>query len=182
MSSPAAEIVTLDLQNAGSSSLTAGVSTLGQVFQRGDVPGGVGVVGSIGGQPVGVQMDVKSRHEDGSVKFAVVSVERPALAAGSEATVVLSTGTAVAQPAVNLATVSQQHSLVVTLTPQGSSSLGSAPITVDVLAALRKGLADGSASVWQSGPLASQARVEVDVPGSMRLKFDVTAFKDGQIS
>ncbi|NJN05560.1 MAG: hypothetical protein HC814_03025, partial [Rhodobacteraceae bacterium] len=64
----------------------------------------------------------------------------------------------------------------------GSSSLGSAPITVDVLAALRKGLADGSASVWQSGPLASQARVEVDVPGSMRLKFDVTAFKDGQIS
>jgi Ca2+-binding RTX toxin-like protein len=127
-------------------------------------------------------MDVKSRWEDGSVKFAVLSAERPALAAGQEVELALSRGTPVSAPAVNLATVSQGHSFVVELTPSGASSLGAQKITVDVLSALRDALASGKASYWQQGPLASQARVEVDVPGSMRLKFDVTAYKDGQIS
>jgi Ca2+-binding RTX toxin-like protein len=127
-------------------------------------------------------LDVKSRWEDGSVKFAVVSAERPALAAGQEVELALSRGTPVSAPAVNLATVSQGHSFVVELTPSGASSLGAQKITVDVLSALRDALASGKASYWQQGPLASQARVEVDVPGSMRLKFDVTAFRDGQIS
>jgi Ca2+-binding RTX toxin-like protein len=176
------QIVTVDLHNAGSASLSSGIATFGQVFAMGDVPAGSGVVGSISGQAVAVQLDVKTRHADGSVKHAVVSVERPALGAGQEVQLDLSLGSAAAGPAVNLAAASQGHSFVVELTPQGSSSLGSSKVTVDVLAALRQALTDGTASVWQSGPLASQARVEVDLPGSMRLKFDVTAYKDGQIS
>ncbi|MBO1076760.1 carbohydrate-binding domain-containing protein, partial [Roseomonas marmotae] len=40
----------------------------------------------------------------------------------------------------------------------------------------------GTASVWQDGPLASQARVEMTLEGSQRLIFDVTAFKDGTLS
>jgi Ca2+-binding RTX toxin-like protein len=53
---------------------------------------------------------------------------------------------------------------------------------VDVLAALRDALAAGTASAWQQGPLATQARVEVDLPGSQRLLFDVTLFRDGNFS
>jgi hypothetical protein len=57
-----------------------------------------------------------------------------------------------------------------------------ATIQVDVLDALRKSLAGGSADYWQKGALASSARVEVDLPGSLRLEFDVTAYKGGGIS
>jgi Ca2+-binding RTX toxin-like protein len=175
----------LALQNAGSAALSSGVAVFGQVFVEGDVPLGAGVTGVIGGQAVGVQLDVKSRHEDGSVKMAVVSVERPVLSAGQEVKLELGLGSAAAGPKVNLASVSQGHSFVVELSPKPidgvASQLGSQKITVDVLAALRDALANGTASVWQEGPLASQARVEIDLPGSMRLKFDVTAYKDGQI-
>ncbi|MBP0496574.1 hypothetical protein J5Y10_27625, partial [Roseomonas sp. SG15] len=54
--------------------------------------------------------------------------------------------------------------------------------SIDVLDALRHALADGSASFWQSGPLASQARVEIPLEGSQRLVFDVTAYKGGGLS
>jgi Ca2+-binding RTX toxin-like protein len=180
-----APLTSLALQNAGSAALSSGVAVFGQVFVEGDVPLGAGVTGVIGGQAVGVQLDVKSRHEDGSVKMAVVSVERPVLSAGQEVKLELGLGSAAAGPKVNLASVSQGHSFVVELSPKPidgvASQLGSQKITVDVLAALRDALANGTASVWQEGPLASQARVEIDLPGSMRLKFDVTAYKDGQI-
>ncbi|MFN0186090.1 MAG: hypothetical protein ACKVQR_19925, partial [Aquabacterium sp.] len=184
MSVPSANAITqFRFENSGAQLLGEGVATLGQSFAKGDVPPGSSVAASIEGVGIGLQMDVKSRWEDGSVKFAVLSVERPELTAGGAAGVVLSkVAAAAAGPAVDLAAVSTAHSLVVDLTPTGASSLGQSKITVDVLDALRKGLADGSASFWQKGELASQARVEIDLPGSMRLKFDVTAYKDGQLS
>jgi Ca2+-binding RTX toxin-like protein len=57
---------------------------------------------------------------------------------------------------------------------------GRAPLQVDVIAALNDAIAAGTASFWQRGDLATQARVSVLVPdSSMRLVFDVTAFKGG---
>ncbi|WP_291298706.1 carbohydrate-binding domain-containing protein [Elioraea sp.] len=166
------------MQNAGTGTLQAGVTTMGQVFQPGDVPAGQSLIAKIGATTVPVQVDVKTTHPDGSIKMAVLSFERPMLGAGTSVDVVLEKAAApAAQPVVNLAAVSSQHSLMVELTPTGQPK-----ITIDVMDALRDALADGSASIWQKGPLATQARVEVDVPGSMRLKFDVTAFKDGNIS
>ncbi|QYU68502.1 DMT family transporter [Leptolyngbya sp. 15MV] len=54
---------------------------------------------------------------------------------------------------------------------------------MDVLAALRTAIADGKASFWQDGALASQARVEIPIDGTaMRLVFDVTAFAGGGLS
>lgn len=174
----AAAIVGLTLQNAGAGPLQAGVTTLGQVFQAGDVPAGQGLVARIGGSTVPVQLDVKTTHPDGSVKMAVLSFERPPLSAGTAVAVSLEKAAAAPAAApVDLAAVSTKHSLTVELTPAGQGK-----ISIDVMDALRDALAKGSASPWQAGPLATQARVEVDLPGSLRLKFDVTAFKDGQIS
>jgi Ca2+-binding RTX toxin-like protein len=173
-----ATIVGLTLQNAGTGSLQAGVTTLGQIFQAGDVPAGQGLVARIGGVSVPVQLDVKTTHPDGSAKMAVLAFERPALSAGTSTAVTIEKAPApTTQAPVDLAAVSARHALVVELTPAGQGK-----ITVDVMDALRDALADGTASLWQKGPLATQARVEVDLPGSLRLKFDVTAFKDGQIS
>lgn len=174
----AAQVVGLTLQNAGAATLQAGVTTMGQVFKQGDVPAGQALVATINGSAVPVQVDVKTTYPDGSIKMAVLSFERPALPSGATVDVMLGKAPAPsAQPAVNLAAVSQQHALSVEFTPVGQQK-----ITIDVMDALRDALADGTASVWQKGPLASQARVEIDLPGSMRLKFDVTAFKDGNIS
>ncbi len=174
----ATEIVGLTLQNAGVATLKAGVTTLGQVFEQGDFPSGQTLVARIGNATVPVQVDAKTTHPDGSIKMAVLSFERPALSAGASVEVTLEKGAPQASAkAVDLASVASQHSLVVELAPQGGSV-----VRIDVLDALKKALADGSASVWQKGALATEARVEVDLPGSMRVAFDVTAYKDGQIS
>jgi Ca2+-binding RTX toxin-like protein len=173
-----AAIVGLTLQNAGTGSLQAGVTTLGQIFQAGDVPSGQGLVARIGGATVPVQIDVKTTHPDGSAKMAVLAFERPGLSAGTSTAVSIEKAPAPSSQAqVDLTAVSAKHALVVELTPAGQGK-----ITIDVMDALRDAVADGSASLWQKGPLATQGRVEVDLPGSLRLKFDVTAFKDGQIS
>lgn len=175
-----AEIVGLSFQNAGAGTLAAGVATFGQAFVRGDVPAGAGhLTARLGtGEVVPVQMDVKTRYEDGSVKFAVLSVERPEMAAGATLELALSAaggGPAPAAAPVDMAAALSARSFAVDIT-----TAAGATTTVDVFARLQQALADGTAQVWQSGPLAAQARVEVDMPGSQRLLFDVTVFQDGE--
>lgn len=171
-------IVDISLENAGKAALDGGIATFGQVFNQGDLPAGQTLVAMVGGRPVPVQLDVTSRHPDGSVKMAVVSVERPELAAGASIDVTLARSAAApVQEAVDLGAVATQHSVTVDITPAGQRK-----ITIDVMDALRDALADGTASFWQEGPLATQARIEIDLPGSQRVIFDVTAFKDGEIS
>ena len=53
------------------------------------------------------------------------------------------------------------------------------PVHVDLAGAMRAALADGTASWWQKGPLASQARVTVPISGSFYIQADITAFADG---
>ncbi|MBC9180483.1 hypothetical protein IBL25_26415, partial [Roseomonas ludipueritiae] len=121
-----------------------------------------------------VQLDVKTTYADGSAKMAVVSLARPDLAAGARVDVVLSEAAAPAGgAAVDLAAALSAHSMTVDMTGSGAHA------SIDVMAALQQALKDGSASFWQEGPLATQARVEVPLEGSQRLVFDVTAFKGG---
>jgi hypothetical protein len=171
----AGEIVGLTLQNAGAGVLAAGVATFGQAFLAGDVPAGSSLVARIGGALVPVQMDAKTFHPDGSVKFAVLSLLRPELAAGESVAVTFAAAPGgAAAPAIDLDAALAGRSFVVEITPAGGPRQ-----QIDVLAALRQGLADGSASFWQQGPLATEARVAVDLPGSQRLVFDVTVFQGG---
>jgi hypothetical protein len=161
-------------ENAGKGILAAGYSSFGQVFAPGEVKAGQGLSASLNGQSLPVQMDVKTTYADGSVKMAVLTLARPELAVGQSVQLTLAPGAAAAAVPLDLAAGLAGHQFSVAL--QG----GQGPATqVDVLAALKTALANGTASVWQSGPLASQARVEVQVPGSQRLVFDVTLFADG---
>jgi Ca2+-binding RTX toxin-like protein len=173
------DIVGLAFQNAGAATLQGGITTFGQVFQAGDMPAGGQLTARVGGVEVAVQMDVKTRYEDGSVKMAILTMERPTLAAGQQVDVILHQGSGgAAGPAVDLAAVTRAHSFVVDLAVTGKPAM-----QVDVLAALRQALADGTASLWQEGPFATQARVDVLVPNtSMRMVFDVTAYASGEIA
>ena len=167
------DIVNLTFQNAGASTLGAGVATLGQVFLPGEVPAGSGLIATSSSGNLAVQLDVKTRYADGSVKMAVLSIDRPDIAAGGHLDVTLANGTSASSSALDLSKALAGHSFQVDV------SVGGAHTGVDVLAALQKGLADGSATFWQQGELATQARVEVPLDGSQRMIFDVTAYKDG---
>jgi hypothetical protein len=168
--------INLTLENAGEELLAGGVTVFGQVFKPGEVAAGAGLTALVSGRRVAAQMDVKSTYEDGSVRMAVVSLERPDLAPGAEAAVVLQTGTAPAAAPVDLAEALAGHALAVDLTGAAGA------LHVDVLEALSAALANGTASFWQQGPLASQARVEIPLEGSQRLVFDVTAYRGGGLS
>lgn len=169
----------ISLNNAGASALSSGVTTFGQAFAAGEVASGSGLVAQLaGGGSLPVQMDVKTRWPDGSVKFAVLTLERPDLAAGRSLDLSLAAAAPPAAPAIDLAQALAGREIGVTLAFEGGRSLA-----VDVDAALREALAAGRASLWQEGPLATQGRVEIAVPGtSLRLVFDVTAFKGGGLS
>ena len=59
-------------------SQTNAAATFGQAFAQGDVPNGQTVVAkTASGATVPVQMDVKARHADGSVRHAVLTVQLP---------------------------------------------------------------------------------------------------------
>jgi Ca2+-binding RTX toxin-like protein len=172
----AGDIVGLGLQNAGAGPLAAGVATFGQAFQQGDLPAGATLVARIGGQDVPVQLSVKTTHPDGSVKTAVIAVARPELPPGGVAEVTFSAGPpAPPAPPVDIAASLAGRSFTVDITPQNGTTQ-----QIDVINALTTAIANGTASFWQKGPLASEARISIDLPGSQRLLFDVTVFADGQ--
>ena len=159
-------------QNAGEQLLTAGIASSGIVFKPGDVPRGATLAASINGAPVAVQLDVKTSYADGSAKMGVVAIARPDVAVGGsvEALFSLAPAGTVPPPPLDLNAAMVGHTFEVDIISAGVTN------NIDVLAALRDALANGTASFWQNGPLASQARVEVDLPGSLRLVFDVTFF------
>lgn len=170
---PAGLIVRNFYENAGVLELKGGLTSFGQVFKPGELPRGHGLEARVQNQTSQVQVDVKTTYADGSAKMAVLTMARPDLAAGATADIELYAAPAAAPGKLDFAGGLAQHQFQVALTSGGATT------QIDVLKAMNAALADGSASFWQEGPLASQARVEVEVPGSQRLVFDVTVFKNG---
>lgn len=167
-------IVKFSYENAGTQNLQAGFSSLGHVFSAGELAAGQAMTALVNGQSVPVQVDVKTTYADGSAKMAVLTLARPALAPGAIVEARLTPTAAPQAPDLDLASSLASHSFAVTLT-----AANGAVTQIDVLAALRDALANGTASVWQDGPLAAQARVEIQLPGSQRMVFDVTTFASG---
>ena len=162
-------------QNSGLESLSSGIVTSGIVFERGELNSVAFLTATIGGAQVAVQLDAKTTYDDGSIKMAVLSLARPIIAAGQSIEAMLwnaPVGTIV-EPPLDFVAGLASHSFAIKFTDAFGIT------QVDVLAALNDALAQGTASFWQLGALASQARVEVALAGSQRLVLDVTAFAGG---
>ena len=166
-------IVSLFYENAGKAGLASGYSSFGKVFAEREVNANQSLTASIGGQVVSVQMDVKTTHADGSVKMAVITMARPQLAAGESVQVQLAPNAGAPAAPLDFIAGLDNHQFQVALEGAPGAT------RIDVLAALKASVAAGDASFWQSGPLATQARVEIPLDGSQRLVFDVTIFADG---
>lgn len=171
-------ITSVVFQNAGVTSLVGGLTSFGQTFQAGDLHPGQTLYAELGGRLVPVQVDVRNTYADGSVKTAVLTMERPALEPWQEAEATLLTGAAApAAPAVSLPGVLAGHSATLSLAIEGR-----APLTIDIGKAVTDAIAAGTASFWQQGPYATQARVEIPVgDSSMRVVLDVTGYADGEM-
>lgn len=172
------DIVGFAIQNPNNAAVAGRYITFGQVFAKGAVQASQPFVAQlVGGGLVPVQVDSLAQWPDGSVKFAALSLETPALAAGTRAEFMLQRGsTSTEQPALNVAAV--PFSLSVTLkfsAPTGGSQ------TIDLRQALLNSLSSDP-SIWLSGPLATQARVDVPVNQTLHLIADITVYKDGTVS
>jgi len=172
------DIVGLLLEGQGEPA--AAIAVFGQAFRAGDLPRDVSLGARLAGRQGGavtVQCDIKTRHADGSARFAVISLAAPALAPAARAGVVLTRESSRAPMGrLDIAALLARHRAEVTL---GGT-------TLDLMELLRGVLTTREGPLWQEGPLAVQARVMLPVTGvsvtSLRLVADITLFADGVCS
>lgn len=142
-------ITTVQLINAGSTTQSNAAATFGQPFAPGDVPNGSTVVGKLtNGTAVPLQVDVKARHADGSLRHAVITAQLPSLVAKQAETVGLvrdNSTLATTQPTPS-AMLAAGFSTSFTATIGGTRYSASA----DEL------LKSGKYKTWLAGPLASE--------------------------
>ena len=189
------DILGLTLDGAGSPQGT--VVVFGQAFRAGDLPRGsqLAVRMADDGRPLRTQLDITTRHRDGSVRFGVVSVElAAALPRGDRLGIVLAAASGPANEApLNLGTALTGRQVVVEVNPV-SDSAHQQPFRADLIALLHRGFGvardglGGGSRPWQSGPLVVQRRVTVAVPPgavdgvtSMRLVADIAVRADGTL-
>ena len=172
------DIVGLTLTGSGAPDGT--IAVFGQAFRPGDLPRGSGLAARrAGGAPLPLQIDVTTRHPDGSARFAVLALAAPGLRRGEIEGVLLHRA-----PAAEAAA------------PMGWDGLGSLVLEVASGAgppwradlASMAAVAARAGRLWQSGPLAQQLRVEATVPPaaaggatSLRLLADLALRRDGSL-
>ncbi len=103
-------------------------ATFGSVFVQGDLPRGASLSAQADGQPVGIQLDAKATHSDGSLRHGVITLSIPHLKAGGRTTVFLRRTGAAAAPAppVTLAALPADFDTVVTLKSKDRTLVASA--------------------------------------------------------
>ncbi len=144
-----------------------GISSFGQAFVAGNLPASAVLGARQGSRVLPVQCDIKTRHPDGSARFAVVAL------GGSGAVMLTRLGTAAA--AMDVPAQLARHSLRVRVGDQ----------RFDLMAPLREAL---GRRAWQMGALVAQGRVALPVNGlafaglpvtSLRLVADIALLADG---
>jgi hypothetical protein len=130
--------------------------TFGQVFAPGEVKAGERLAGKLaGGATVPLQVDVKARHADGSVRHAVISALLPALGAHKSVLLALAKdGKAAPDAAPNAANAKA-------LLDEGFRSCVSATIDGQAWSACAdKLLAGKQAAAWLAGPVSREWLVD----------------------
>ncbi|MFN0186091.1 MAG: hypothetical protein ACKVQR_19930 [Aquabacterium sp.] len=176
------DIVALGLDGSGTPANH--VVVFGQAFRPGDLPRDAALAARLAdGRAVPAQADIKARHADGSARHALISLSLPALRSGERAGLVLSR-VADARPATPLdaGPLLEGRQASIDITPEG----GGTSWRADLVALFRTALQQGGAALWQSGPLAIQARLAVPIPPAAvggaaqpRLVADVALRADG---
>ena len=172
------EIAGIVLEGRGAPAGT--VTVFGMTFAPGEVPRGAGLAARLeAGGALPAQLDVVTRHADGSARFGVVALAAPALRQGEPAGVVLRRAQGSLRPLDAGAALEGRRAVLEV------GAAGRRGWQVDLADMTRRTLAEGG-GFWQSGPLAVQRRLVRSVPAeavggatSMRCVADVTIQSDG---
>jgi hypothetical protein len=147
--------------------------TFGQPFKAGDIPAGATVAARAGGQGIALQVDVKARHPDGSLRHAILTASLPALAVGAKLELeLLSAPTKPAQPAVTPAA----------LLATGFDTTVSAALGGGTYAASARPLLEGTPRTWLRGPLVTEWTLAAPLAAAgtahphLAARFDVRAY------
>jgi hypothetical protein len=176
----------LILQNAGTDRMVAKLITFGQIFAPGQALKNAGIAARVGHMIEPVQADVKSTYPDGSTRFAVLTMQSPALATHQTVPVMLEVTAKPAAGSVDIERALKMHDIEMTLnlmatgnpTITGQSTQN---ITLDAASLLADALETHTASTWLAGPLAQETRVTHRIAGSLRLVLDIRAYAGGAI-
>ena len=152
------KVTDLVVQNTGAAQTRVPV-TFGQVFVPGQIGAGTTVVGRLpDGTSVPLQVDVKARHADGSLRHAVLSTVLPSLAQGASTTIELVKSSTV--PANTAATPDAML---------GAGFTSNVTIVVDGVtytASADQLLRTGKYTTWLAGPVATEWMVNAPLKNS----------------
>ena len=185
-SSGTGEIETVTISNGGTGTLDAGTAVFGMLFQAGEFPSGTKLEGEINGITYAVQSDVRTTHEDGSAKHAILAVPRPgALTAGSSIAAKISSVSGAQAAPVDLRAAMVATPVSVRMTVTAPTALAAGEITFDASAAIIAAIDAGTIDYRLRGPRLTRGRVQWNPHGTnsaMRVVVDVTAWADGHVT
>lgn len=147
-------VTSVVVHNSLALSQSSAATTFGQAFVEGDVRVGETLVGRTSdGSAVPLQVDVKARHPDGSLRHAVITVQLTNIAPSGTETVSLYRSSAAAASAQENPT---------TLLNSGFNAVFNATISgVQYTASADAALRAGRYTTWLSGPLVNEWMVAV---------------------
>jgi hypothetical protein len=161
---------TLVIVNDNNLPLPARTVSFGQVFAEGLVGPQTRLEALVDGQPEPAQLDVKARHDDGSVRHAIVTMAVPPMAPRQRLAVELEK-TSISTGASKEASPFALPAVDVTLSLKGGAG-GVRTISV-ILPTLEHRKDAQAASAWIEGPLAREIRFRVSATPALDLFFDV---------
>lgn len=149
------------------------ITTFGQAFRKGDWPKGSGLTALHEGRALALQTDVKARHEDGSVRHAILSLRNPG---ASDAQIELRVAPVQPERALAIgALVERGYDLTLDMAVDGKR------VAVDAGALLREAVVQRRLDTWLSGPLVSEVRVTRRVSSSLMAVFDIRMLANGAV-
>jgi len=175
--------VHVEIKNLSDRSVRDVPATFGQVFKRGDFGRGVAV--SVDGDPIQAQVDVKRRHDDGSIRFAVVSMMLDELPPNGSVKLLLKDGNEHRDSATP---VSLDHLLGTDFDTSVSFRF---PDGVERRVRFRDLVneANGSPTTWLKGPVATEwcvsgppADKDARPDPDQNVQLQVRAFRDGRMA
>lgn len=151
------------------------ITTFGHVFREGDWPQGRELVAEVNGAALPMQVDVKARHLDGSVRHAVLSIETPELSRDTGLALRLAArGESRAIP-FDLRTVRERgYNLAVVF------DFGGPTVTLDAATLLTQAIGRDPQR-WLQGPIQSEIRIERRLTPQLTAIFDIRAGRDGSV-
>lgn len=175
--------VSVEIKNLSDQTVRDVPVTFGQVFKLGDLARGVAV--SAGGDPVQAQIDVKRRYENGSIRFAIVSMMLDEVPPNGSVKLLLQDGT---ESRDSAAPISLDQLLGTDFDASVSFRF---PDGVKRRVRFRDLVneADAPPSTWLHGPVAAEWCVsgpptdkDAGADPDLNVQFQVRAYRDGRLA